>query len=278
MTASTRTDPEYTLGSTDAEIARLDAQASMIADPTELLLRAAGVGAGMRVLDLGTGLGHVAFALAALVGPTGRVVGIDREARMLAIAEQRRAAAGLENVQFRDADVRTFAADGRFDAVIGRLILFHVPDPIAVIRHHARALAPGGRVIVVDFDLGTVRAEPHVPLVSQGIGWVCDAFIAGGANPVIGSRLGPILRGAGLTEVSTFGVQRYLSSDDPTGPALIAGVIRSLAPRIVAGGIATEDELELDTLPRRLADAIAAADAVVLIPDVVGAWGRSTPR
>jgi ubiquinone/menaquinone biosynthesis C-methylase UbiE len=72
-------DVQYVLGSDTAEIARLDAQAESIAAPTALLLRAAGIAPGMRVLDLGTGLGAVAFAVAELVGAEGAVVGVDQD-------------------------------------------------------------------------------------------------------------------------------------------------------------------------------------------------------
>jgi hypothetical protein len=73
--------------------------------------------------------------------------------------------------------------------------------------------------------------------------------------------------------VSTVGIQPYLAPDDPAGPTVFAGVVRSLAPKIVAEGIATEHEIGLDTLAQRLSDAIHAANAVLLPPDVVGAWG-----
>jgi len=82
-----------------------------------------------------------------------------------------------------------------------------------------------------------------------------------------------LLRRAGFADVSTFGIQPYLAPDDPLGPRLCAGVIRSLAPQIVAQGIADEEELGLDTLQARIADEVAARDAVVLLPGVVGAWG-----
>ena len=64
------TEKHYVLGSEPAEIARLDAQAASIAEPTRILLRTAGLGPGQRVLDLGCGLGHVSFLVAELVGPT----------------------------------------------------------------------------------------------------------------------------------------------------------------------------------------------------------------
>src|SRR3954463_1346063 len=90
----------YVLGTGDAEIARLDGQAGSIAGATDALLRAAGIGSDMRGLDLGTGLGHVAFMIAVLLDPRGSVLGVDQAERLLAVAEQRRVAAGLDNVGF----------------------------------------------------------------------------------------------------------------------------------------------------------------------------------
>ena len=80
---------------------------------------------------------------------------------------------------------------------------------------------------------------------------------------------------AGLTGVTTFGIQPYLPAGSPAGAALIAGVVRSLAPAIVRHGIATEQQLEIATLEQRLGEAISQAGAVVLPPTVAGAWGRA---
>src|SRR5215211_4093307 len=92
--------PAYVLGSDDAEIARLDGQAAAIAPPTALLLQAAGIAPDMQVLDVGTGLGHVAFTVAELVGPGGAVVGVDQSPALLEVAEARRRACALERVRF----------------------------------------------------------------------------------------------------------------------------------------------------------------------------------
>jgi SAM-dependent methyltransferase len=78
------TGKDYVLGSEPAEIARLDAQAASIAEPTRILLRTAGLGPGQRVLDLGCGLGHVSFLVAELVGPDGSVTGLDADTTLLA--------------------------------------------------------------------------------------------------------------------------------------------------------------------------------------------------
>ena len=264
----------YSLGASESELARLDAQAASIAAPTEVFLGRAGIAPGMRVLDLGTGLGHVAFKIAELVGPTGAVVAIDQAAATLAVAERRRVAADIDNVRFVQADARTFRDGEAFDAVVGRRILFHVPDPVEVVRHHLGALAQDGLLLMIDFDVGSARSEPPVPIFSTARDWVIEAFRRAGANPTIGTQLGLVLRDAGLADIQTFGLQSYLTPDDPVGPALFSSVVNSLAPIIVASGIATEEELALDSLQERLSRELQARRAIALLPAVAGAWGR----
>src|SRR5215472_8890747 len=105
---STQLAQDYALGYTDAEHNRLVRQAAIIAPITERLFREAGIGPGQHVLDLGSGMGDVAILLARLVGPSGEVVGIDRDATSIARAQARVAAAGLSNVNFRNIDVNNF--------------------------------------------------------------------------------------------------------------------------------------------------------------------------
>ncbi|MEF2279153.1 class I SAM-dependent methyltransferase [Deinococcus sp. YIM 134068] len=268
----TQTAPNYALGSSDQEIARLDGQAASIEAATRLLLRAAGVGPGMRVLDLGTGLGHVAGLVAELVGPGGQVVGLDTSVKLLEVARTR--AADHPQVTYVQGDVRNWRDAEPFDAVVGRLILFHLPDAVEVLRHQLTALRPGGLMLVLDFDLGSSRAEPAVPLVTQTLEWVDAAFRSAGANPVMGTGLAMLLEGAGLADVQTFGIQGYLAPDDPRGPALLGGVVGALATQIIAAGIATPEQLGIGTLTQRIAAATQATGAVVLPPALAGAWGR----
>jgi SAM-dependent methyltransferase len=266
--------PGYVLGSDDAEVARLDLQAGAIAPPTGLLLQAAGIGPGMRVLDLGTGLGHVAFAVADMVGRGGTVVGVDQSGSLLEIAEARRRAAGLEQIRFEEGDARTFRGDAPFDAVVMRLLLFHLPDAVDVLRHHLQALRPGGVMLAIDSDMGAARAEPPVALVDTVLDWVERAFRSAGADPRVGAHLAPMLAEAGAEAVTTLGIQGYFGPDDRSGAALFAGMARALAAQITAKGIASEDEVGIDTLEARIFAATAAARAVVLPPALAGAWGR----
>lgn len=262
----------YALGSSDHETARLDAQAASIDAATRLLLRATGIEPGMRVLDLGTGLGHVAMLVAELVGTSGAVVGIDTNDKLLEVARTR--AAALPQVQFVRGDVCTWRDARPFDAVVGRLILIHMRDALAVLKHHLAALRPGGLWVALDFDLGTIRTEPQVPMVSEGMAWVDAAFRHAGVNPVFGTRLALCLAEAGLADVQTFGIQIYLAPDDPRASALLCAAVRSMLPHIVEAGIATPQQIGIDTLQQRMAAALQASQSVLLPPALAGAWGR----
>ena len=207
MEVHTQSGQQYALGSHAEELARLEHQAAVIERPTRMLLQAAGLAPGMRVLDLGTGLGHVARIAGELVGPRGSVLGIDQSADALAVARERTQAAGATHVTFMQGMADTWRDSGPFDAVIERLLLFHVPDPAAVVRHHIENLRPGGAFVAIDFDIGNARADPALPVVDDALQWVREAFLAAGAWPRIGARLGTILENAGLRRVTTFGIQ-----------------------------------------------------------------------
>jgi SAM-dependent methyltransferase len=261
----------YALGSERHEIARLDAQSAFYEPATARFLAAAGLEPGMRVLDLGTGLGHVARLIAALIGSAGEVVGVDAQPRLLSIAEERTADAGFENVRFVESDVRDYRDERPFDAVVGRLILFHLPDPAGAVRHHAEGLRPGGLLLAIDFDAVACRSEPPLPLAQTAVEYYVAAFRRAGADPAIGMRLQSVLVAAGLNEVESFGIQDYIPSDNPMGTALLAGVVRTLA---IAEGADLPPELELETLEQRLVEAVQAARATIVPPTLVGAWGR----
>jgi SAM-dependent methyltransferase len=138
------TKREYALGSDDTEVARLQPQAAFIAEPTTLLLQRGGIRPGMRVLDLGSGPGDVAFQVAEMIGPNGSVVGVDQDTAQIAVAVQRRNGFSFHNVDFRHGDARAFLDEEPFDAGVCRLLLIHLPDAVDVLAHHLRNLRPGG--------------------------------------------------------------------------------------------------------------------------------------
>src|SRR5215469_10820260 len=125
---------EYVLGYTSAEHERLIRQASLIAPIAERFFRQAGIGPGQRVLDLGSGVGDVSMAVARVVGPSGEVVGIERDSPSIALAEARVKAAGFHNVSFERADLNELRMDKPLDAMVGRFIFMFLRDPGSVLR------------------------------------------------------------------------------------------------------------------------------------------------
>ena len=110
----------YALGYSDAEQARLIRQAAQLAPLTERFFRDAGIGPGQRVLELGSGMGDVAMLVARIVGPEGHVLGIERDADSIKVAQARANEAGLRNVAFSQSDISQLQSPERFEAAVGR--------------------------------------------------------------------------------------------------------------------------------------------------------------
>ncbi|MET9337617.1 methyltransferase domain-containing protein [Nonomuraea sp. NPDC003804] len=109
-----------------------------------LLVEAAGVAAGQRVLDVACGTGVVARAAARHAGKRGRVTGLDLNAAMLAVARRLR-----PDLEWRQGDAADLPfADGSFDAVLCQSALMFFPDPVRALREMARVVATDGRVAV----------------------------------------------------------------------------------------------------------------------------------
>src|SRR6266576_621389 len=144
MTENLKADALYAMGYSDEEHRRLIEQEHLFGRHTRRLFQDAGITLGMRVLDVGCGVGDVSMLAAALVGPEGSVVGVDTNQRSLELARRRVAALGLPNVAFLESDLRSLSFDHPFDAVVGRFILMYLGEPSEVLRLLAMHLRSGG--------------------------------------------------------------------------------------------------------------------------------------
>jgi SAM-dependent methyltransferase len=261
----------YPFADRAAEDERLVVQGALFDPLTRRLLQQAGLEPGMRVLDLGSGAGNVARLAAELVGPRGSVVGIERDPAAVTLAQRR---TGMANVEFRVGDVQTLegAGDG-FDAVVGRLVLMYLPDPVAALRQAAARVRPGGLVCLHEADLGYLWASPQAPLWAQVRGWLLETLEKAGVSSRMGPSLFTMFRAAGLPGprllVETF------AQGGPDAPAWgWANVVSGVVPLMERLGVTTAAEVDPATLAGRLLAETLACDGCVIGPLMTGAWVR----
>jgi SAM-dependent methyltransferase len=165
-------------------------------------LRELAPGRGESVLDVGCGLAQLTRDIARAVGPTGRVLGIERSAEQLAEAGRLAAETGeADLVELRpgSAEALPLRPDewGSFDTAHARFLLEHVRDPLAVVREMVRAVRPGGRIVLEDDNHDTMRLWPEPP----GFAPLWQAYVRSydrlGNDPLVGHRLVSLLWQAG---------------------------------------------------------------------------------
>ncbi len=271
------THDAYALGHAEHELERLMQQGEYFGLLTEQVFRHAGIAPGMTVLDAGCGAGDVSLLAARLVGATGRVIGVDRSAEAVAVATKR--AEALENVHFVAADLASIdlpalGLDGPVDAVVGRLVLMYFPDPARALAHLSSLVKPGGVVAFHEIHVPGAMSIPRTPLFDTAIGWVSEALRRVGANPSMGLALSPAFRGAGLGHPQMLLGARIESGPGAKGYVQLAGIVRTLLPAIIGTGVASANEVGIDTLADRLRDVFVESDATLVAPTLVGGWAH----
>ncbi len=168
----------------------------------ESSLRAATIRPGERVADFGCGLAQLTRAFARASGAPS--LGIERDPAQLAEARRLAAEAGESGlVELRAGDIVSppFAASewGSFDVAHARFVLEHVPDPLAVVRAMARAVKPGGRVLLEDDDHWIMRFWPETTEVTLLWRGYVESYSRLGNDPQVGRKLVSLLHDSGMT-------------------------------------------------------------------------------
>ena len=264
---------EYALGHTNAEHDRLIRQAVLIGPITERFFREAGIGAGQRVLDLGSGLGDVSMTVARLIGPSGEVLGIERDASSIAKARSRVDAAGLRNVVFTQGDVNHIVSEMLFDAAVGRFILMFQPEPISVLQSVSRMVRPGGVLAFQEPSwIGMLAMAAPLPLWSRVLGTIHETFLRAGVNPEMGLDLHRKFQEIGLPAPRMH--LDTLLGRDASFTSVMCDLLRSLRPVAEKHGVSLAEFGNFETVLERLQREIAAANAVVSVVPIVSAWSR----
>lgn len=226
------------------------------------LLEGAGIRKGMHVLDVGCGHGGVSLMVADLVGPEGRVLGIDRAPAALDFARKRIEELGVSNVTFANADVASPPRDESFDAIVGRRVLMYVQNRDNAMRALVEVLRPGGIAAFQEIDTSMLPASSSpLPLHEKVHRWIWQTVQTEGATTSMGFELPGLLARAGL-EVLDVRAEAIVQT-----PGLrhdTAAIVKAILPRILDAGVATLADIDPDTLDERLAAELTAASATFI--------------
>jgi len=269
-------EPTYALGRSDDEYARLTEQANFLRPLTERFFRNAGITPGMKVLDVGSGVGDVALLLAELVGPEGKVVGVDMDGGALEKARKRVEQLELRNVEFVQGDIRTISLPAPFDAAVGRLVLLYFADPVAALARIATQVRAGGIVAFQEIEMVDLAARALYgdSTLTSVIETIYRTFALAGVRVNMASELRHTFVDAGLGEPQLLGEFVAGGGPDFAGYPWVANTMRSLAPMAVKLGIPLEPLGDLDTLAQRLSSEAANKRRDFWSPPYVGGYVR----
>jgi ubiquinone/menaquinone biosynthesis C-methylase UbiE len=274
-------DPNYVLGRSENEERSLQERAWFFNTATRHLLEDAGITTGMKVLDIGCGAGDVTLIAADLVGPMGRVVGVDMNPAIVSTARARAHAAHVSQVSLIAGDIRNVALDEIFDAVVGRFVLMYSADPVASLGAALRAVRPEGIAAFHEANMGAEFVSHPISPMHQELGrWCSETFKRGGVEMAMGTKLPQIFMAAGLeaphlTMDTVIGagrewLERYVSAFGATH-------LRSYMPQTLKYGIATEDDIGVETFDGRYLEELLRRESVIQTFQCVGAWARKAP-
>ena len=211
---------------------------------------------------------------AQLVGPSGEVVGVERDPHSIKRVRARVTEAGLHNVSFIECDVSEVRSSKPFDAALGRFILQWVPDPVAVLRCLAQLVRPGGVFAFHEVSYAAFLALcASLPLWSATASLVGEIMRRSGANTEIGVELHQMFLEAGLP-APTMRMEIVLGSD-PDFIRWIYDLLCSLRPQLQQQNLSLKPLGDFETLLARIQSEVAASKSVVPFGAMVGAWPTS---
>ena len=271
---TTLTQQDYALQRSALEYDRLRAQSRMWEDAAERVLERIGLRPGATCLDAGCGPGETMRLLAERVGVEGAVTGIDVDAALGAVAERSLHAEGFPQVRFVGAELTGDAPvpGGQYDVVYARLLLFHLSERVAVLARLWDAVAPGGCLVVQDYDLGSIDLVPPLPSVDEVSRVISETFLALGCDIRAGFHLSQLFGEAGVGAPDGTDVAGRL---EPlaTGQRILSATFASVLPAALAHGITDQPDADA-TLAELARDAGRFPDPTLFWPLMLSAWKR----
>ena len=261
-------ESNYVMGRTSEEYERLRRQAKLLEPITRSVLQRIGLSTGMNCLDLGCGPGEVMRLMAEVVGASGRVVGMDTDARLgtetLAILRN----SGCEQCSFIEGNVQDLERVdiGSFDLVFSRLLLLHLEDPVLALRKMYSRVRPGGWIVVQEYYFPTVDSYPTVEALLEFKTVFFGVYEKEGRETRMGVKLPAFFIEADIGAPDGTDVAGFLHT---AGVGMITAVYRSLLPLALKHGITTQERS--DWFFEEIRN-LGSTNHYVLSPSLISAW------
>jgi SAM-dependent methyltransferase len=270
---------DYVLGRSAEEYERLRGQARMWEPETTRLLDRVGPPLDGYCLDVGCGPGETMRVMAERVGPGGRVTGIDVDAALGAQAIAALHAAGHRQCMFEVADIERDDEEisgAPFDLVFARLLLIHVHEPAVVLRRLWDLVAPGGYLVLQEYDLRTAHVVPELETIEEFVSLTRETFRRSGRDIDLGLGLAALHVEAGVGAPDGVDAGVRLGPFAELAP-MHEAVYRSLLPTALSLGVTTEADSER-WLERFARDREHGDGHTALWSLLVGSWKRKAVR
>jgi SAM-dependent methyltransferase len=264
---------QYALGRSRWEYGRLARQAEIMKPMTRRLFEDAGIRSGMTVLDLGSGAGDVAMLLAEMVGPEGRVIGLDLDHDAMQHARERAIEAQFHNVHFVHSDFAHYRPEAPLDAIVGRLVLMYQADPAAALRPVAKHLRLGGAVAVIEPWFRPIEGLDGV--TKTAINCLIETLRRSGAHVDLGPRLHRVFPAAGLPVPEMRFEAVVDGRDDSPLYQYVADTMASLLPKALEYGVPGADKLDIASMPGQVRAEMNAIGYAMVVASMVCAWCRT---
>ena len=200
----------------------------------------------MAVLDVGAGTGAITAGIAGAVGPSGSVLGIDRDETMIRLAREHHA--GVANLAFELLDVLALCDEARFDVVTAARALQWIEDPARALQRMHAATQPRGMVVVLEYTHADLVWEPAPP---EPVRRFYDAFLAwrdaNGWDNRLGDHLPALVADAGFRDVGVTVQDEVATRGDPgfaDALELWQRVMESMGATIVGAGFLAQADLD----------------------------------